>query len=209
MLNIRGELRKSFTEYDEILEKNPGHDNQKVHGHRNVSANAGGGDSDPSDAGTTSDSDSNPKKGTGNYGHASRPQTLRDDKRHLSDKPKQKTDQEKTVGAIANEIRAELRRQGQQIYFGAAPYLSAMSSMDNIDDKYGEDSNVVNYFMANASQVRDKGKTTIENPDGTIIEKKNTRIKELKAELNRRLKGGKAKTNKSLLETIRDNVLNS
>lgn len=179
MISIRDAPRKGFVEYDEILEKHPGHGSEKVHGHRNVSARAGGGD-DPSDIGAP-------------------------------DKPKPLTDQEKTIGAIANEIRRELGRQKQQIYFGAAPYLSAMSGMDSLDDNYGQDSgrSVVNYFMANAAQIRDKGKTTIENDDGTIIEKKNTRIKELKAELNRRLKDGKAKTNKSLLETIRDSVLNS
>ena len=58
--------------------------------------------------------------------------------------------------AIANEIYADW---GKKIYFGARPYLEAMSSLSSVDDNYGWDSgrSIVNYFLANASSW--KGET--------------------------------------------------
>lgn len=42
------------------------------------------------------------------------------------------------------------------VWFGAKPYLSAMHSLDSIDDDYGADSgkSIVLYFLANAATWR-------------------------------------------------------
>ena len=54
----------------------------------------------------------------------------------------------RSISTIAREIRADW----QKPYFGAVPYLSAMHSLDSIEDNYYEDSgkSVVLYFLANA-----------------------------------------------------------
>ena len=54
---------------------------------------------------------------------------------------------------IAKEIRSDW---GSKIYFGAKPYLSAMMSLNSVDDKYGLDDarSIVNYFLTNASTWR-------------------------------------------------------
>ena len=43
-----------------------------------------------------------------------------------------------------------------KIYFGAKPYLIAMSELESIDDMYGDDSarSVLLYFLANAQTFR-------------------------------------------------------
>ena len=56
------------------------------------------------------------------------------------------------IHTIASEILQDWKRP----YFGAVPYLSAMQSLDGIDDAYGYDDarSVVAYFMANAATWR-------------------------------------------------------
>jgi len=53
---------------------------------------------------------------------------------------------------IAREIRMDWKKP----YFGAVPYLDAMSELESIADKYYDDSarSVVMYFLANASTWR-------------------------------------------------------
>ena len=53
-------------------------------------------------------------------------------------------------------IAAEIRRDWRNPYFGAVPYLAAMSTLDSISDNYGADSaqSVVLYFLSNASSWR-------------------------------------------------------
>lgn len=53
---------------------------------------------------------------------------------------------------IAKEIRVDWKN----VYFGAVPYLDAMSSLNAITDSYGYDSakSIVLYFLANASAWR-------------------------------------------------------
>lgn len=53
---------------------------------------------------------------------------------------------------IAREIKADWKKP----YFGAVPYLQAMSSLHSISDEYGADSakSVVLYFLSNASGWR-------------------------------------------------------
>lgn len=55
----------------------------------------------------------------------------------------------RSISTIAREIRTDWTKP----YFGAVPYLSAMQSLDSIEDNYYEDSgkSVVLYFLANAS----------------------------------------------------------
>ena len=70
------------------------------------------------------------------------------------------------------EIAYVVLNDWKKVYFGAAPYLGAMTGFDSIDDRYGMDSarSVVSYFLANASTWR--GETA----------------KAVKKELNNRLK---------------------
>jgi hypothetical protein len=53
-------------------------------------------------------------------------------------------------------IAADIRKNWPNVYFGAGPYLDAMSTLTTIKDKYGLDSaeSVVQYFLANASTWR-------------------------------------------------------
>lgn len=55
-----------------------------------------------------------------------------------------------------HEIAAEIRREWPKPYFGAVPYLEAMSRLNGIDDHYGYDdaSSIVLYFLGNATTWR-------------------------------------------------------
>jgi hypothetical protein len=83
---------------------------------------------------------------------------------------------------IARDIKRDWRKCDPKtgymlsnVYFGAAPYLDAMGTLDGINDSYGCDSarNIVAYFLANASTWRGDA------------------AKRIKAELNAMLKGGR------------------
>ena len=55
------------------------------------------------------------------------------------------------------EIAAEIRKDwGAKVYFGAKPYLDAMTTLDTINDNYGLDSakSIIRYFLGNASTWR-------------------------------------------------------
>ena len=54
------------------------------------------------------------------------------------------------------EVAEEIRKDWKRIYFGAKPYLDAMSCLESINDNYGWDSgkSIVLYFLANASSWR-------------------------------------------------------
>ena len=54
------------------------------------------------------------------------------------------------------QIAADIRRAWAKPYFGAMPYLEAMSSLSSIEDRYVEDSarSILLYFLANASTFR-------------------------------------------------------
>lgn len=63
----------------------------------------------------------------------------------------------RSLSAIASEIRRDWKATSKNgIYFGAVPYLQAMSTLDKISDSYGCDSasSIVNYFLANAQTWR-------------------------------------------------------
>lgn len=55
-----------------------------------------------------------------------------------------------------HEIASEVRRDWKKVYFGAVPYLSALSTLTDINDKYGMDDarSIVAYFLSNASTYR-------------------------------------------------------
>jgi hypothetical protein len=59
---------------------------------------------------------------------------------------------------IANEIRQNWKKSisGTDVWFGAKPYLDAMSTLDKITDNYGLDSgkSIVAYFLGNANTWR-------------------------------------------------------
>lgn len=54
------------------------------------------------------------------------------------------------------EVAEEIRKDWKNIYFGAKPYLDAMSCLESINGNYGWDSgkSIVLYFLANASSWR-------------------------------------------------------
>lgn len=58
----------------------------------------------------------------------------------------------RSLSRIADEIKADWTN----VYFGAVPYLDAMSSLDQITDRYYEDDadEVVMYFLSNATAWR-------------------------------------------------------
>ena len=55
-----------------------------------------------------------------------------------------------------HRIAADIRADWKNIYFGAAPYLEAMETLDSIDDMYVYDTakSIVRYFLANANYWR-------------------------------------------------------
>jgi hypothetical protein len=58
----------------------------------------------------------------------------------------------RTLSTIAREIAQDWRKP----YFGAVPYLNAMSTLDDIKQPYGYDSgeSIVRYFLSNATSWR-------------------------------------------------------
>ena len=73
------------------------------------------------------------------------------------------------LSTIAHEIRTNWPKP----YFGAVPYLEAMTTLSKIDDRYYDDSasEIVMYFLANANTWRGE------------------KAREVKKELNAMLKG--------------------
>jgi hypothetical protein len=55
-----------------------------------------------------------------------------------------------------NVIAREIKSDWDNVYFGAVPYLDAMSTLDSIDDDYFMDSgrSIVAYFLGNAGTWR-------------------------------------------------------
>jgi hypothetical protein len=54
------------------------------------------------------------------------------------------------------EVAEEIRKDWLNVYFGAVPYLEAMSSLNSINDMYGCDKgrSIVAYFLSNARTWR-------------------------------------------------------
>lgn len=64
-----------------------------------------------------------------------------------------------------SEIAYEIKQDWKKVYFGAAPYLNAMFSLDDIKDNYGLDSGreIVAYFLSNATSWRGETAKRIKN----------------------------------------------
>jgi len=58
----------------------------------------------------------------------------------------------RSLSQIADEIKADWAN----VYFGAVPYLEAMSTLDQVTDRYYEDDaeDIVLYFLSNATTWR-------------------------------------------------------
>lgn len=54
------------------------------------------------------------------------------------------------------EIAIDIRQNWPKVYYGAEPYLTAMSHLYTVNDRYGFDSarSILEYFLANASTFR-------------------------------------------------------
>ncbi len=54
------------------------------------------------------------------------------------------------------DIAAEIKADWKKPYFGAVPYLDAMSSLFNVQQNYGYDTadSIVRYFLSNAATWR-------------------------------------------------------
>ena len=54
------------------------------------------------------------------------------------------------------EIARDIRRDWLKPYFGAVPYIDALSALERVEDKYFYDSgqSIVAYFLANAGTWR-------------------------------------------------------
>ncbi|MCT1526081.1 hypothetical protein ACS126_03535 [Sphingobacterium lactis] len=72
---------------------------------------------------------------------------------------------------IAEIIKADWKN----IYFGAVPYLDAMSSIESIDSDYYEDSaeSIVSYFLANAQAWRGQTARSVKAKLKELISKAN------------------------------------
>ena len=68
---------------------------------------------------------------------------------------------QKPIYLIANEIR----REWKNVNYAAQPYLSAMLLLSNVNDSYGYDSasNVIRYFLSNASGFRGEKAKELKN----------------------------------------------
>jgi len=107
-------------------------------------------------------------EGSGKYGFSSRGSSTKPS----VDAETQKRIEGATLGELARMIRRDLAEQGKEMYFGAVPYIDAMSTMDSIDDRFGEDSgqSIVAYALGNLQTYR------------------GPKARAIKAELNKRLK---------------------
>lgn len=54
------------------------------------------------------------------------------------------------------EIAIDIRQHWPKVYYGAEPYLYAMSTLQTVKDYYGLDSarSILEYFLANATTFR-------------------------------------------------------
>ena len=63
-----------------------------------------------------------------------------------------RTQQGEIMARSLFEIAREIRKDWKNVYFGAKPYLDAMTCLDSIKDNYGQNSgnSIVCYFLCNA-----------------------------------------------------------
>ena len=82
---------------------------------------------------------------------------------------KEETKTLRSIETIARDIIIEWKAP----YFGAVPYLSAMRSLNTVNDMYGMDSarNIINYFLANAASWRGEKAREIKSELKSILKK--------------------------------------
>ena len=70
-----------------------------------------------------------------------------------------------------HEIAKEINVTWKNVYFGAVPYLQAMSKIDTVKDNYGFDSghSIVAYFLSNATNWRGEDAKRIKNELKSMI----------------------------------------
>jgi hypothetical protein len=78
-----------------------------------------------------------------------------------------------------SEIAVAVKGDWNNVYFGAVPYLDAMTSLDSVSDTYGCDSgaSIVRYFLGNAQSYSKR------TSKGNLVPA------DVKKELNARVKG--------------------
>jgi len=78
-----------------------------------------------------------------------------------------------TTTRSLSTIAMEIRKDWKNVYFGAVPYLEAMSTLDSINDAYGMDSakSVVIYFLNNATTWRSETARNIKKELKKLAEK--------------------------------------
>jgi hypothetical protein len=69
------------------------------------------------------------------------------------------------------EIAAEISGDWKKVYFGAVPYLEAMSSLNQVGENYGMDTgdSIVRYFLSNAASWRGEVAKRVKNELKQII----------------------------------------
>jgi hypothetical protein len=74
----------------------------------------------------------------------------------------------RAINDIARDIRIEW---SNKIYFGAVPYLDAMTRLTSAEDKYGFDDarSILRYFLANARTFRGERAKALKAEIKTIL----------------------------------------
>ena len=85
----------------------------------------------------------------------------------------QKNIERASLGQLAEMIQDDLDDQGKKLFYGAVPYIDALSTMNSMDDRYGVESaqSIVAYTLSNLSTYR------------------GAKARAIKAELKKRLDG--------------------
>jgi hypothetical protein len=62
----------------------------------------------------------------------------------------------KAMARPLHKIAQEIQKDWKKPYFGAVPYINAMTALDSIEDNYYFDTarSIVSYFLANANTWR-------------------------------------------------------
>ena len=74
-----------------------------------------------------------------------------------------------------HDIASEISRDWKNVNYAAKPYLQAMFSLENINDKYGADDarSIVGYFLANSSQWKGETAKRIKLELKSLLKNKN------------------------------------
>ena len=81
--------------------------------------------------------------------------------------------QTRSLSTIADEVAKDWKK----VYFGAVPYLRAMSELDSLDDAYGADDaeSIVLYFLSNARTWRGPTAKRVKKELGDMLSQRRAR----------------------------------